>query len=285
MNQSIQGLPVHAHELPVIASDGHRFALQARVPTNPRATLLWHGGMGIAARHYIPFADALAARGIAVFLPDWRGLGSSSARASRASDWGYRELLMIDMPASEAAVEQAMPNLPRIVGGHSLGGQLARVRSGLAPASASALWLVASGTPSFRAFPLRNRWWLPGAYHLLDAIARASGSLPGRRIGFGGEGARGVIRDWSRSGLTGRYAAADLAVDLELALQRVALPIRAVRMAHDWLAPLSSLQALLAKMPEARTEIATLEVAAEHVRADHYHWMKHPSATVDALLK
>lgn len=285
MNASIQGVPVHAHELPAIASDGHRFTLQARVPSNPRATLLWHGGMGIAARHYLPFADALAARGIAVFVPDWRGLGSSSARASRASDWGYRELLMADMPASEAVVAHALPELPRIVGGHSLGGQLASVRAGLAPDRANALWLVASGTPSFRAFPWRNRWWLPGAYRLLDAIARTSGKLPGRRIGFGGEESRGVIRDWSRCGLTGRYAAADLAVDLELALQRVTAPIRAVRMAHDWLAPLSSLQALLAKMPEARAEIAALDAAAPHVRADHYHWMKHPVATVDALLK
>ena len=285
MNAAIQGLPVQAHEVPVIAPDGHRFTMQARVPSNPRATLLWHGGMGIAARHYLPFAEALASRGIAVFVPDWRGLGSSSARASRTSDWGYRELLMTDMPASEAAVEHALPNLSRIVGGHSLGGQLACVRAGLAPDSAGALWLVASGTPSWRAFPLRNRWWLPGAYRLLDAIARTSGKLPGRRLGFGGEESRGVIRDWSRSGLRGHYAAAELAVDLELALQRVALPIRAVRMANDWLAPASSLQALLAKMPEARPEITVLDVAAPHVRADHYHWMKHPTATVDALLR
>lgn len=285
MNAAIQGVPVRALEIPVVASDGHRFMLQARVPSNPRATLLWHGGMGIAARHYMAFADALATRGIAVFAPDWRGLGSSSVRASREHDWGYRELLTIDLPASEAAVEQAFPNLPRIVGGHSLGGQLASVRAGLAPGSASALWLVASGTPSWRAFPVRTRWWLPMAYRLLDAIARTRGKLPGRRIGFGGEESRGVIGDWSRCGLSGRYAARDFAVDLELALQRVTLPIRAVRMGRDWLAPASSLQALLAKMPDAKPDITVLDAAAERVRADHYHWMKHPGATVDALLK
>jgi predicted alpha/beta hydrolase len=285
MNAAIQGLSVRALEVPVLTTDGHRFDLQARIPSNPRATLLWHGGMGIAARHYLTFAEALAARGIAVFVADWRGLGSSSVRASRTVDWGYRELLMVDMPACEAAVDQALPNLPRIVGGHSLGGQLSSVRAGLAPGSASALWLVASSTPYWRAFPLRNRWWLPSAYRLLDAIARTQGKLPGRRIGFGGEESRGVIRDWSRCGLTGRYAAADLAVDLDLALQRVTLPIRAVRMSHDWLAPASSLQALLGKMPDARPDIAVLDVAAPHVRADHYGWMKYPAATVDALVR
>jgi predicted alpha/beta hydrolase len=278
-------MKVRSLELPVVAHDGHRFALSARIPSKPRATLLWHGGMGIAARHYMPFAEELAAQGIAVFAPDWRGLGSSSMRASRTLDWGYRALLMHDLPASEAAVAHALPNVPRIVGGHSLGGQLACVRAGLAPGFASALWLVASGTPNWRAFPSPTRWWLPMAYHLLDGIAGVAGKLPGRRIGFGGEEARGVIADWSRSGLTGRYAAADLAVDLEVALARVAVPIRAVRMAHDWLAPASSLQALLAKMPEAQSEITALEVAAPHIRADHYHWMKHPAATVEALLR
>jgi len=275
---------VRALDVPVVAHDGPRSILQARIPEAPRATLLWLGGMGIAARHFIPFAEAVAARGIAVFVHDWRGLGSSSVRASRAQDWGYRELLTLDLPACEAAIAEALPNLPRIVGGHSLGGQLASVRLGLAPDSAQALWLVASGTPDWRSFPPRTRWWLPMAYRLLDGIAVACGRLPGRRIGFGGEESRGVMRDWSRTGLTGRYAAKGLDIDLEAALRQVRVPIHAVRMAHDWLAPDSSLQALLAKMPEAMPRVTALDEAAPGVRADHYAWMKQPDATVEALL-
>jgi len=277
-------MSVRAFELPVVARDGHRLMVQARIPASPHSTLVWHGGMGIAARHFLPLADAMAARGVAAFVPDWRGVGSSSVRASRTSDWGYRELLTQDLPAIESAVDQVVPGVRRIVGGHSLGGQLASVRAGLAPASADALWLVASGTPHWRAFPSPTRWWLPGAYHLLDGIAKACGKLPGRRIGFGGEESRGVIRDWSRTGLTGRYAAKDVDIDLEEALRRVAVPIHAVRMAHDWLAPASSLQALLAKMPEAPARVTVLDHAAPGVRADHYAWMKQPAATVEALI-
>ena len=277
-------MTVRALELPVVSGDGHRAMLQARVPDSPRATLLWLGGMGIAARHALPFADALAARGIAVFVHDWRGLGSSSVRASRKVDWGYRELLMFDLPACDAAVARAFPSLPHIIGGHSLGGQLACVHVGLAPDAASEVWLVASGTPYWRVFPPRTRWWLPGAYHLLDSIARTCGKLPGRRIGFGGEEARGVVHDWSRTGLTGRYASADVDVDLDLALRRVTVPVRAVRMAHDWLAPESSLRALLAKMPDAPATMRAIDHAAHGVRADHYAWMKHPAATAHALV-
>ena len=35
----------------------------------------------------------LAAQGIAVFVHEWRGNGSSTQRAGRRQDWGYRELL------------------------------------------------------------------------------------------------------------------------------------------------------------------------------------------------
>jgi predicted alpha/beta hydrolase len=162
-------------------------------------------------------------------------------RAGRGCDWGYRELLVHDLPACEAAVAQAVPDLPRLLGGHSLGGQLASVRAGLAPGSASALWLVASGTPYWRAFPQGR-----GGGCLLP-IARSTGSpaptasCRERRIGFGGEESRGVMRDWSRTGLGGRYAAARFDVDLELALQRVELPVHAVRMpTTGWRPPLPS---------------------------------------------
>src|SRR3546814_668932 len=88
-------------------------------------------------------------------------------------------------------------------------GQLACCRLALDPHAASVLWLVASGAPYWRAFPPRTRWWLPLVYRFLPWLADACGALPGRRIGFGGNEARGLIRDWSRTALSGRYAATD----------------------------------------------------------------------------
>ena len=124
-------------ELPVASPDGHEAVLLACIPAAPRARLLWVPALGVAARHYLPFADALAARGIAVFLHEWRGNGSSSLRASRACDWGYRELLE-DIAASDAVATATAPQLPRVLGGHSLGGQLAGLHLALHPDAASA---------------------------------------------------------------------------------------------------------------------------------------------------
>src|SRR5690606_21940923 len=86
-------LNIRAEDIAVDAGDGHRWQLLARVPATPRRSLLWLPALGIAARHYASLADALAARGIATFVHEWRGNGSSSLRASRQQDWGYRELL------------------------------------------------------------------------------------------------------------------------------------------------------------------------------------------------
>lgn len=269
--------------IPLRSGDGHAWSLLARIPEHASATLLWLPAMGVAAKHYLPFAEALAARGIAVFVHEWRGHGSSNLRADRVHDWGYRELLTLDLPASEAAIEVAVPGAPRILGGHSLGGQLACCRLGLAPQSAQSLWLVAGGSPYWRAFPAGTRWWLPFVYRFLPWLADRCGALPGRRIGFGGREARGVIRDWARSALGGIYTATGMEPALDAAMAQVAVPIRAVVKDEDWLAPVSSLRFLLSKLPRSSASI-TMLATAYGARADHFAWMRQPDRTVDALL-
>ncbi|MDQ3039752.1 MAG: alpha/beta fold hydrolase, partial [Pseudomonadota bacterium] len=136
---------MRSFERVVQSADGHQAALIARVPDAPRASLLWLPALGIAARHYIPFAEALATRGVAVYLHEWRGNGSSNLRAGGGIDWGYRELLA-DIGASAMAVADAGTS-PCIVGGHSLGGQLACMHAALAAHAVPTVWLVASGAP------------------------------------------------------------------------------------------------------------------------------------------
>lgn len=271
-------------ELPVAADDGHRFTLEAHLPaTAARAWLLWLPALGVSARHYRPFAEALAARGVASFLHEWRGHGSSSLRARRGVDWGYRELLE-DIRASEAACAARSPSAQRILGGHSLGGQLACCRLGLDPRAADAVWLVASGTPYWRNFAASRRWWLPLAYRFLPWLAQRVGHLPGKRIGFGGNEAAGVMSDWGRSGLSGRYAPQHIDPDLEAGMARFAGRVRGIALADDWLAPLASLRHLTDKLVSADVALMPLDAARLGARADHFTWMRQPQAVVDRLV-
>ncbi len=276
-------LPDEGDGIPLTAADGHRFPLLLRAPAAPAATLLWLPALGIAARHYLPFAEALAARGVAVFVHEWRGHGTSRQRAGRDSDWGYRELLTIDLPASVAGIRQRFPTLPNIVGGHSLGGQLAACLLALQPQTAERLWLVASGSPFWRVYPRPRKWLLPPSYRFLSWLADRNGSLPGRSIGFGGKEARGVMRDWAGTGLSGRYAGKDMQIDLEAALAGVSADIDAVLLADDWLAPRASLDFLLAKMRPGELRVETLDAHRLGERADHFAWMKRPHAVAAAL--
>ncbi|MEO6366020.1 MAG: alpha/beta fold hydrolase, partial [Luteimonas sp.] len=188
-----------------------------------------------------------------------------------------------DIPASQAIVGNTCPDLPAIIGGHSLGGQLACCRLALSPTSANGLWLVASGSPYWRAFPAPIRYGLPLVYRFLPWLARRRGALPGRVIGFGGNEACTLIGDWARTALSGRYAATGVTEDLDTAMARIDVPARAVVLSDDWLAPASSLQFLLSKLPRAATSTATLDMQALHTAADHFAWMKQPDAVVAHL--
>ncbi|MDQ3228225.1 MAG: alpha/beta fold hydrolase [Pseudomonadota bacterium] len=274
---------IDARGFSVQGKDGHDWLLPARIPDNPNATLLWLPALGVAARHYLPFAEALAAHGIAVFVHEWRGNGSSNTRADRNRDWGYRELLTLDVPASEAAVADAFAQLPRIIGGHSLGGQLALCHLALSPPAAQALWLVATGSPYWRAFPAPLRFGLPLVYRFLPWLARQRGALPGRLIGFGGNEASTLIVDWARTALSGRYTAHGISTDLEAAMARIDVATRAVVLSDDWLAPDSSLRFLLSKLSRSSAEILTLDAHDLGVAADHFTWMQRPHAIAHSL--
>jgi len=155
--------------------------------------------------------------------------------------------------------------------------------AGLHPDAFAALWLVASGTPWWQGFPAPRRWLLPPAYRFLPWLAQRRGALPGRRLGFGGTEARSLIHDWARVGLSGHYAAAGLAVDLDAAMHALALPVQALLFDADWLAPAGSMRHLLSKMPAAPATLRILSGDELGARADHFSWMKSPAIVADAL--
>lgn len=269
--------------IPLQATDGHCWNLAGSEPASPSAILLWLPALGVAAKHYQPFAQALAGQGVAAYVHEWRGAGTSNLRASHGCDWGYRELLELDLPASAAALRHRYPGAETIIGGHSLGGQLACCLLALLPGTAGRIWLVASGAPYWRAFPFPQRMLLPLAYRFLPWLSRRCGALPGRAIRFGGNEARGIIRDWAQTGLTGAYAADGLATDLESGMAQIRVPVQALIMASDRLGPAPSLQFLLSKLPDAPARFETFDDARLGAPADHFSWMKHPRAVAEWL--
>ncbi|HEY0232289.1 MAG TPA: alpha/beta fold hydrolase [Dokdonella sp.] len=269
--------------LRVLSRDGASADLHLVRPAGvPRDLVLWLPALGVASRNYLPLASALAERGIAVALHEWRGMGSSDRRAGRTVDWAYRELLLDDIPASLAAARKALPQARCWLGGHSLGGQLASLYAALHPDEPAGLLLVAGGSPYWRTF--RGSWAVALFAAVAPGLASVCGHFPGRRLGFGGNEARGLIADWARSARSGRYAAAGMTEDFEALLARLPLPVRSLHLCDDWLGPKASLQWLLGKMPLAPRELMEVSAADQGgVAADHFAWMKSPQAVAARL--
>lgn len=273
------------HDQPVVqieTSDGHRFELIDVAPDAARRTLLLLPGMGISARHYIGFARELAAGGTRVFIHEWRGNGSSSLRAGNGRDWGYRELVEQDLGAAVRAVTD-LDGGPTWLAGHSLGSQLACLAAARRPEHAAGLVLLAGGSPYARVFPWPMRLTLAIVLRAFPLLSGWIGHFPGKRLGFAGTEAHGVMEDWARTGRTGRYDLETLDFDAEAALGRLALPLLAVRMEADWFVPRASMDWLLAKMPGCRTEQRTVTSRQQGCRADHFRWLESPRAGAEQV--
>ncbi|NBB92111.1 MAG: alpha/beta fold hydrolase [Gammaproteobacteria bacterium] len=272
------------HDQPVISvesRDGHDFELIHVAAERPAHSMLFLPGMGLSARLSIRFARALAERGTSVFIHEWRGNGSSSVRASRRTNWGYRELLD-DIEAARQAVAQRATD-GYLIGGHSLGSQFACLSAAVDSRDCRGLVILAGGSPYWRVFPLPMKSVMITVMFAFPALGSLIGYYPGKRVGFAGNEARDVMADWARSARSGRYEPAGIDFDLEARLHALRLPLLALAMADDWFVPRGSLDWLVGKLDQC--EVARRTVTAEKAgeKADHYAWMKQPKPAAEAI--
>ncbi len=246
--------------------------------------LIWPA-MGTAASYYTPFAQALWRQDTHAVVMELRGVGASSVRASRRTDFGYRDLVEQDLPAAFAAVRRRFPAAPVYLLGHSLGGQVSALYASRQPEGLAGLILIASGSIDFRAWSGLKRWGILAFTQFAAALGMTAGYFPGKRVGFGGCEARTLMRDWARVARTGRFAPAGAALNYEAALAQITLPVLGITFEHDAFAPRSAQQSLLAKMSKARVTQLHLHAAdTEGVRIDHYRWVRRPEVVIPRVM-
>jgi predicted alpha/beta hydrolase len=265
------------------AADGHRWNLQLYPAVDAVAGLLWIPALGVPARKYQRMAQDLASRGVTVAVHEWRGNDTSSLRPSRDCDWGYRQLLMLDIPASLVQARQSTAETHWVIGGHSLGGQLAALHLALFPSTARGLVLAASGVPDQRTFTGTRRLAISLFACIVPTLTRVFGYFPGDRLQWAGREAATLMRQWSGTVRSGRYEELDLPASAEAALANLQTRVLAIRFADDWLVPAASLDALLGKMAAGDHQREIFDQARIGDRADHFRWMRNP-AVVDAAI-
>lgn len=260
---------------PAAASRSH-----AVTPDTPRPVVVIIPGLSVPGGFYSAFAADLAARGFDAAIGELRGQGDSRPKPDRNSTYGYQDLVSVDFPAMFGVVRARFPESTPYLLGHSLGGQLgvmyaARIRGRL-----GGLILVASGTPYFRGFRGATSSGMRAGGVAMPLVANLAGLLPGDRINLGGweQQSKVMVSDWARLARTGRFEPERADIDYEERIGRLKLPVLAITIAGDTVAPVGSTEQLTAKLPNA-------DVTAwrQPQRLGHNGWIRNPTTTVDRI--
>ncbi|MFB7600698.1 alpha/beta fold hydrolase [Streptomyces sp. NPDC056160] len=260
-----------ADRLTVPLPDGAELAvLHWPGPAGAPLAVVWPA-LGVRARFYRRFAGALAARGLGVAVVDLRGYGDSRPRPDSSARYGYHELATVDYPAVFGALRERAPGSAVFLLGHSIGGLIGLMYAARNPSELDGMLLVAAGTPRFRTYP-----GLTGLIPLLGTntiagVARLRGYWPGDVLRFAGRQSRVLVGDWARMARTGRYRPAGADVDYEQLIADLRLPVLAVSVGNDLLAPPGAVDALCGLLRGA-------EVSRWHHadRLSHTAWANRP---------
>lgn len=247
------------------------------VPEAP--VLICMPAMGTAARFYEPLAPPILREGWRFVTADLRGNGLSSVRVRRGVSFGYREMVTFDWPAAVQKVQELFPGAPVYLLGHSLGGQLSALYLAASPGAVAGLILVAAPSVHWRGWDVPLNVGVLAGTQAARAVAAVLGYFPGRKLGFGGTEALGVICDWARQARTGRYEPRESTVNYERLLAEMEVPVLAFSFADDFLSPPKAVGNLLAKMRRAPVTHVTL--AGDGL--DHFRWVRNPEAIVEKI--
>jgi predicted alpha/beta hydrolase len=180
-------------------------------------------------------ADFLRGLGQRTVAFDFRGHGDSGPRASEGASWSFDDLVRVDLPAVVACARDRWGELPIIVLGHSLGGNVALASQGLGALGADALVLVAANMWRRAHEPSLARWLAKRAtMEALDLACRRRGYLASRalRIGSDDECAR-YLAALTRCVRLGTWTSDDGGDDYDALTSRVAVPVVTVSSAGD----------------------------------------------------
>lgn len=253
--------------------DGGTTALhiaEANEPSSPFVLVL--PAMGVPAGYYGPFVDELARHGVSAGVADYPGQGEARPLAGRGKDLGYAELAHTWLPAVVAAVRKKHTG-PVVGLGHSLGGHIAAVHLAGEEPALDALALVGSGSTHWRT---QQGIKTLAQTQFVGVISRMLGYWPGTRLGFGGTQPATLMREWAAFSRTGRLAPGGR--DISAGLRERALPLLAVTLDNDTLAPPEAVDALVAMFASAEVERFTFtkDAGDPGKPVDHYSFARSP---------
>ncbi|TGK33419.1 alpha/beta fold hydrolase [Leptospira gomenensis] len=269
-------MKVEKNKFFVRSGDSYSLSVHSFLSNDPKIEnpLILFPAMGIPGKFYVKVALQLAQAGFRVYVADLRGSGDSGPAPSRKNDFGYSDLIYKDWPAIVSSVCQRHPEAKPILIGHSLGGQLSSIYSGLHPNETKGLILVATGTPFFKHFPFPYFALYLFFYFFSRFVSFFFGYFPGDRLKVMGRNARQVMKDWSKVGITGSFRDSE-GVSLEYTFEKIECPVLCISFSDDTYAPKSPVDAILKRIGSSDITRLHVDPSREgYGPIGHLGWLK-----------
>ncbi|WP_054813864.1 alpha/beta hydrolase family protein [Nocardia arizonensis] len=234
--------------------------------------------MAMKARNYLALAKALHAQGLSVATCDLRAHGEAVPALGEHKDFGYREMLEIDMPALVGAVHDRFPQAPVYLFGHSIGGQLALLFASAEADRVAGVVTIGTGTVFWYAFGPRRWWEALSQIQWIGMVSRVKGHWPGGVL-IPAPMPGGVMIDWSWHSLTSYYRPKGSKRRYNTLLARLTLPVLPISLSEDVLGPKSNVDFLASRMRRARLSRWHIDENSAVANRDHFMWIK-DSATI-----
>jgi predicted alpha/beta hydrolase len=256
----------------LIANDGVRLAgTRFAPPVKAKAVVVLPAAMGVRQDFYVPFAQFLADQGFAVLTFDYRGMGQSVPSAFRESLRGFKADLFdwaeLDYNAALHEAKAWQPDVPLLIVGHSLGGQL----PGLLPDNhlIDGLLTVAAGSGywHYNAPPTKRVVWLMW-YFAVPLYTRLFGYFPGKKVRKVGDLPKGVIYQWAQWCKSPYYVVDRAGNPMREGFEKMRIPMLSLSFTDDEMMSRRSIDSLLDLYKNAqldRRTIAPQEVGASRV--------------------
>ncbi|MFD2419728.1 alpha/beta hydrolase family protein [Amycolatopsis pigmentata] len=267
----------------VTTGDGTSFVVRLLPDADPKApVVLLLPAMALKAKFYFPLARALRAAGLSVATCDLRGQGESKPALREGPDFGYRELIEVDLPAVVRALRERFPGAALHLFGHSLGGQVALLYSAANPDEVASVTTIGTGTVFWRAFGPRR--WIEALWKIqwIGLTAKVKGYWPGGVL-IPGAMAGGVMIDWARHSRTSRYSPRGSQRDYNRLLRELRLPVLLISLDEDTLGPKSNVDFLARRLPSARLKSWHIQEDSGVAHRDHFAWVQDSAVIAPAV--
>jgi predicted alpha/beta hydrolase len=268
--------------------DGARTVVEwfGDVAASDQGVVIFLPALGVGVDYYRGLASAWAQRGYRVANIEMRGMKQSSVRDVKHHNFGYREVLNVDLATLIPALLQEASGHPIYLAGHSLGAQFALLYASRHPEKISGIIAIAGGSNYYASMPSwKTRVNRQLLLRLIRLVGQAFAFFPGDKLGFGGRQPLNLILDWTNEALTGRYRIIGDTTDYNAALGELKLPVMLLSLSGDSLVPLGCANFLAHKLKKATVKQVELQVGDVGMKAlSHFGWAKKPGPVLDQVI-